>query len=936
MNPQKDQIQTLVAEIDRVLSKAGPRLPWVMSGEAIEQRQLLERIRNYLAALQQQTLQQEQALQRRSEGTSYGAYSPQGYGDPYTRPAQPDAAQQILQAVVQEMGYLRSSLTQPLQAELEALRQQREIMLHEIRQLEAKRQEQNALPSAHQQQMIAEFLQGLMGQLQERLSQQVAQAMLAMESRSFNYEGYPQAALPPDMQSSPLLHPAQRVEHLQALQARSDQLLMSLDSTLSTIFEALNRNIQSYQESLSQGIDRMHSLGNQGEVMFTALVNHLAQQLGREASSFMQSSAPPLGSAIGESQTEVPTKSPLVFPLPPDPARTSSPSPHPGGKPEEVLGGFKLPYPGIELPPIPPQPRSGSTFGREDHSSLKDLDLEELDLSDLNLSEPDLSLLDNLDGDSTVDGGDAVQDLSILESQAGIPAIGQPTRMAQDLELPNVTAPPPSGLATNIEPLAEAKADDLDSALEFLEQLSASLQEEGPASPPDSLGDSLASAGSPTNLEVEEPALADNETFYELDDFYNSLFGTQEIPKPTASPPTVAQPTANSGQPLISTSASGDVGKVSALEPSAKTEFLDDTEEFPVLPGEDSLTLDNLLLFEESNPPDPSTTPSPGTTKPLTEDSMDELFELISPILSSEQTSDSEGADRPQPPELVLYNLLGEEPLEPATGPGLDPSRPLAGPAAGAPDRDMQLPSLGQGESTIAASLDEGYIPAAPEENLLATDDREDKTEINLSINPDTLQQLSEDLYNLESLEKPETQAENLGLAAIESRPPSSPTPKSASSPGVSSTLPNWDDLTLDDFATHLSDPNPDLALPDLLPTDESEDLSSVISPRIGSSLSSELADPDPNPVSPTEPSNLTLENLDDLFGDLPAVDSEDSDSDPSLPLKPQGSDQSGASMAMKISEVTLEDVFADFPGSLFDEDFPDPNNPLDNVKKKI
>ena len=51
----------------------------------------------------------------------------------------------------------------------------------------------------------------------------------------------------------------------------------------------------SYRESLEEGLDQMHGLGRQGEVIVHAFINHLAQQLGQDASSYL---ADELGPAL--------------------------------------------------------------------------------------------------------------------------------------------------------------------------------------------------------------------------------------------------------------------------------------------------------------------------------------------------------------------------------------------------------------------------------------------------------------------------------------------------------------------------------------------------------------------------------------------------------------------------------------------------------------
>lgn len=73
-----------------------------------------------------------------------------------------------------------------------------------------------------------------------------------------------------------------QIEQLSALHDRTDFLLSSMDSSLQIAFTSMQKNVEVYQTTLHQGLDRMHNLGYQGEVLFSALINHLAQQMGRE------------------------------------------------------------------------------------------------------------------------------------------------------------------------------------------------------------------------------------------------------------------------------------------------------------------------------------------------------------------------------------------------------------------------------------------------------------------------------------------------------------------------------------------------------------------------------------------------------------------------------------------------------------------------------
>ncbi|MEG3954496.1 hypothetical protein [Microcoleus sp. herbarium2] len=298
MNSQKYKIQALIAEIDEVLSKPAPRLPWTGSIDTVHQRQLLERVRAYLVSSDSNLT------------AGSGPASPNVRPQPVPVPKvplsvpRPSAAEQIMLAVTGEISHLRSSLTEPLQEDIEALRMEQQALIQEIKQLEAQRQQQQSLAQqqANQQQIISEFLQVLSARLEETLTSNFSQILSSLENQLLLSSAAPyslgsaqseQQALevtlnPQTSGEHPRMTPAQRLEQMQLFQSRVDTLLMSLDSRMGNVFEALQANLESYQASLGQGLENMHGLSQQSEAMFVALVNHLAAQLGREASSYVQ------------------------------------------------------------------------------------------------------------------------------------------------------------------------------------------------------------------------------------------------------------------------------------------------------------------------------------------------------------------------------------------------------------------------------------------------------------------------------------------------------------------------------------------------------------------------------------------------------------------------------------------------------------------------
>ncbi|BAU43554.1 hypothetical protein [Leptolyngbya sp. O-77] len=335
MTYQPAQLQDLIRAIDEVLGKSSPRLPWVMSGEADQQRRILEETRRYLAQMQQQGA---------TAVSSALAHDPvnQGYGVSLSPVSPAESAQQVLQAMLQEMTYLRTTVMQPLRKDLEVLYRQRDRLLQEIHELEAQRQQAVltdatpppavTLPAADQQRLISEFLQTLMGRLQADLSGQVAQMLTEIEAqaagagasvaephRPSTASETADPAVPLSATEVPALTPAERLQQIQRIQAQSDQLLLKLDNSLRVIFESLQSNIETYQESLSLGLDKMNTLGQQGESIFAAMVNRLAEQLSREASHYLQAS-------IQDAEWQPATSLPQSSARPPVPEPTTEPA----------------------------------------------------------------------------------------------------------------------------------------------------------------------------------------------------------------------------------------------------------------------------------------------------------------------------------------------------------------------------------------------------------------------------------------------------------------------------------------------------------------------------------------------------------------------------------------------------------------------------------
>lgn len=803
MTPQQAQAQALIREIDSVLNKASPRLPWVMTNEDAQQRQLLHQLRTYLASSMQP---QPVAAPQRSLGTGEAAplaTIPSG---------QLDAMQQTLHAMMQEMHHLRTTVIQPLQADVAGLQQQREFLRQEVEQLERQRQAAIAAPPAPPQaalnpQVLHDVLQLLMQRLQESLSQQITQQI----HQSFQHlQGTLQSTqdLPPAPATGMLAGATEtHVQNLEALQARSDQILSTIDTTLRIVFESMQRNLESYQESLSRGLERMHGLGQQSEAQFAALLNHLAQRLGQEASTYLQASL--------QTQGLIAPERPLSQ-EPAFPASPATPPPESTARPSVQRSATDtLPFAGTELGTPAPgtvsaASRQLSPTGTPVAQRSETLHLEDLDLSDFNLDALDTSLID-------AEGTDLEELLPTGEASAA-----RFVDTEQGAETPREPLSPPSA-SSPPAPAPEAATETLD----FLSQLAETFD-----APP------LASQDTPSAPPSTAASWDAGSTTAELRELYQSLFGSDEFAgaTPTASP--TARETAREAAALDTPPAASRDREAAPWEADRGADTEADTPP-PTLAnlfGEIDATIhpDSFELDTESFRDDASATAEDladgldtmadlGIDLADVPSSLEDFFfpddtAASSPVADVDQaTALPSEAELPGLEALTLDDLgLGEDRSEAAAlsdRPGIPPATPtrdtslpdldadpfnlgalaaeLGEPSALAGDLADLLAGLEPGEAPPAplgggvasgAGLEESFDAAAPDEDLLTDEALQPTASLEtLQVDDNTLQQLSEDLFSLESGE--------FGAAVL---PPLTPIMRTPEVPPAPDPLASW------------------------------------------------------------------------------------------------------------------------------------------------
>jgi len=275
------EIQTLIADIDSLLANKGNRLSKILSGQGQEPRQALERIRNFLVRLTESETRASSAGNQQAQQPQLSPllekFVDQGHQPSLSQQNQPNQEEDSFVESPQIKSAF-STLLMPLQAELQALLQERTTLVEEIRQLEQRRLQNYSLSQqlANQEKMISEFLQVLMSRLTSSLTIDASSSIIA------NKKGNIELAI---SSSQPLLESPEQVERLTRLAKELDQQLLGLDGTVNVVFDALQRNIHTYHDSLSQALVRMHSKGVQGEQLLANWIDNLMDQLPQQTVS---------------------------------------------------------------------------------------------------------------------------------------------------------------------------------------------------------------------------------------------------------------------------------------------------------------------------------------------------------------------------------------------------------------------------------------------------------------------------------------------------------------------------------------------------------------------------------------------------------------------------------------------------------------------------
>ncbi|MEB3179323.1 MAG: hypothetical protein VKL59_09865 [Nostocaceae cyanobacterium] len=774
MTSQGVQIELLIADIDRLLAKKGNRLSRVLSHQTQEQRQVLQSVRSFLVSLQSDQANLSQA----SKTSGWGASS------------SPSSGSSPLELLEQQLGIQLQPLVQAVQADVESLQKQREALIQEIRQLEQRRLHDYSLvqQQAQQQQLIGEFLQVLKSRLSEAIpqewennwveSRQTPAPETAKQEPSKGQFPQTQPTTPPSLivgntgepstTKSPNPEPVsssnswqtpEQLEGMRRLTMELDQRLLALDTTVNVVFDALQRNIQGYHDSLNHALEKMHSKGVESEHLFNSIVNNMVQQV-RQPTDIVN----PPSYALLESQLE---QKPPTSPV--------APSATPLGSHNTIINPIQLPYAGVELP-VKNQPLIGVP------------ETEAAFIPSASLNYPPRSQSDDEEVVNTV--------IQPTESQHLTPISATPTPEYESLDQMPTTPDlvvtsakgdrntTPGSQKVTIDPVDELYATLFSSESWAVSAPASSPEPEKPAAAPvtilaDTSSVVIAQAVTPnagniaptapipqaigsenitntTNITSgKTPEIATGkqppatDTIKSLTDLLVEL-GGRSSPSLT---PAVAftetfnppLPDGNTGDALqLPTTTPEDLGK----PPTDITDHSGQVRETPSAPPstDDSLTIENF-------PTDQGQQPQPITEVTKAVVTSPTLGERLTTLFQNAKTKQQTSKTVPESPPLTdssvvdiphLSSLwdnpapvpLSSQPPQPATSPEVSDE----------PEMAEDVP-----EDSLSPWQVSNYTAASKDENLLVTESQKASAMPEISLDEDMWQQLQEDLANLES-----------------------------------------------------------------------------------------------------------------------------------------------------------------------------------------
>ena len=214
-------------------------------------------------------------------------------------------ANTALRIVTEELQIIQRTLLKSLQEDVKRLQTQKERLTNDIQRLQIEKDDLQRGKQINEQQALVRQL----GQvLANHISSQLNSSLEKLASQGIKNQNPPEVLTPEKNESSQLPH----------LQENIEQIIGTLDDTLTVTIHSLQQELKNYQNSLSQQLSRMQNQQQQGELILVELVSRLRKELEKNAlgnpinqnlgsdNTFTEVQTPPMGGTPTVIQPDLP------------------------------------------------------------------------------------------------------------------------------------------------------------------------------------------------------------------------------------------------------------------------------------------------------------------------------------------------------------------------------------------------------------------------------------------------------------------------------------------------------------------------------------------------------------------------------------------------------------------------------------------------------
>ncbi|WP_414528942.1 EamA family transporter [Nodularia chucula] len=200
------------------------------------------------------------------------------------------AAETALWAVVEDLENLQQNVLRSLQEEIKRLQADKTRLSDEIQQLlEEKEHLQQVRQITEQQVLIRQLSEALA----KHISSQLQSSLTSLVSKSVASNSQPTSTIQSAGDNN----------------QQAEQMLATLDDTLTITFNSLQQELKNYQNNLSQQLSRMQSQQQQGEAIVEEFINHLRGELVKTTQEISLETVKPSSPTILHLEEEQPPRS---------------------------------------------------------------------------------------------------------------------------------------------------------------------------------------------------------------------------------------------------------------------------------------------------------------------------------------------------------------------------------------------------------------------------------------------------------------------------------------------------------------------------------------------------------------------------------------------------------------------------------------------------